>query len=82
MGTRTVTRARPRRRGRARGLGSARDIAMTRILIGAIKQDGQPALRLPVGTVAGWQVRDEIAVIKTLRKRRRRFKVTRSFWRR
>jgi hypothetical protein len=63
-------------------LGRARDIATTRILLDAIRQDDQPALRLAIGAVAGWQARDQIAVAKTLRKRWRRFKATPSFWRR
>jgi triphosphatase len=63
-------------------LGQARDIATTRILLDAIRQDDQPALRLAIGAVAGWQARDQIAVAETLRKRWRRFKATPSFWRR
>jgi triphosphatase len=62
-------------------LGHARDIATTRILLDAIRQDDQPALRLAIGAVAGWQARDRIAVAKTLRKRWRRFKATPSIWR-
>jgi triphosphatase len=57
-------------------LGRARDIASTRILLDAIRQDDQPALHLAIGAVAGWQTRDQIAVAKTLRKRWRRFKAT------
>jgi triphosphatase len=62
------------------GLGRARDIASTRILLDAIRQDEQPALHLAIGAVAGWQARDQIAVAKTLRKRWRRFKATPAFW--
>jgi triphosphatase len=61
-------------------LGRARDIASTRILLDAIRQDDQPALHLAIGAVAGWQARDQIAVAKTLRKRWRRFKATPAFW--
>jgi len=61
-------------------LGRARDIASSRILLEAIRQDDQPALRLAVGAVAGWQARDRIAVANTLRKKWRRFKSTPSFW--
>jgi CHAD domain-containing protein len=63
-------------------LGRARDIATTRILLDAVRQDDQPALHLAIGAVAGLQARDRIAVAKTLRKRWRRFKTTPSFWRR
>ena len=49
-------------------LGRARDIASTRILLDAIRQDDQPALQLAIGAVAGWQARDRIAVAKTLRR--------------
>jgi triphosphatase len=63
-------------------LGRARDIATTRILLDAIRQDDQPALRPALGAVIGWQARDQIAVAKTARKRWRRFKATPSFWRR
>jgi inorganic triphosphatase YgiF len=61
-------------------LGRARDIASSRILLDAIRQDDQPALHLAIGAVAGWQARDQIAVAKTLRKRWRRFKATPAFW--
>ena len=61
-------------------LGRARDIASTRTLLDAIRQDDQPALHLAIGAVAGWQARDQIAVTKTLRKRWRRFKATPAFW--
>jgi triphosphatase len=61
-------------------LGRARDIASTRILLDAIRQDDQPALHLAIGAVAGWQARDQIALAKTLRKRWRRFKATPAFW--
>src|SRR5258706_6340398 len=61
-------------------LGRARDIASTRILLDAIRQDDQPALHLAIGAVAGWQARNQIAVAKTLRKRWRRFKATPAFW--
>jgi triphosphatase len=61
-------------------LGRARDIASSRILLDAIRQDNQPALDLAIGAVAGWQARDQIAVAKTLRKRWRRFKATPAFW--
>lgn len=61
-------------------LGRARDIATTRILLDAIRQDEQPALRLAIGAVAGWQARDQIALAKTLRRRWRRFKATPAFW--
>ena len=63
-------------------LGHACDIANSRILLDAIRQDDRPELRLAIGAVAGWQARDQIAVAKTLRKRWRRFKATPSFWRR
>ena len=63
-------------------LGRARDIASTRTLLDAIRQDDQPALRPAISAVAGWQARDQIAVAKTARKRWRRFKATPSFWRR
>jgi triphosphatase len=62
------------------GLGRARDIAGTRILLDAIRQDDRPALQLAVGAVAGWQARDQVAVEKTLRRRWRRFKATPAFW--
>jgi hypothetical protein len=61
-------------------LGSARDIASSRILLDAIRQDDQPAFHLAIGAVAGWQARDRIEVKKTLRKRWRRFKATPAFW--
>jgi inorganic triphosphatase YgiF len=61
-------------------LGRARDIANSRILLDAIRQDDQPALQLAVGAVAGWQARDRIALAKTLRRRWRRFKATPAFW--
>ncbi|XSC47035.1 CHAD domain-containing protein [Bradyrhizobium sp. RDT10] len=61
-------------------LGRARDIASSRILLDAIRQDNQPALDLAIGAVAGWQARDQIAVAKTLRKRWRRFKAAPAFW--
>ena len=61
-------------------LGRARDIASSRTLLGAIRQDDQAALHLAIGTVTGWQARDQIAVAKTLRKRWRRFKATPAFW--
>jgi hypothetical protein len=57
-----------------------RDIAVSRILLDAIRQGDQPALHLAIGGVAGWQARDRIAVAKTLRKRWRRFKATPAFW--
>jgi triphosphatase len=62
------------------GLGRARDIASSRPLLDAIKQDDQPAFHLAIGAVVGWQARDRIAVKKTLRKRWRRFKGTPTFW--
>jgi CHAD domain-containing protein len=62
------------------GLGRARDIATTRMLLDAIRQDDQPALHLAIGAVTGWQARDQMAVAKTLRKRWRRFKATPTFW--
>lgn len=61
-------------------LGSARDIASSRALLDAIRQGDQAALHLAIGTVTGWQARDQIAVAKTLRKRWRRFKTTPAFW--
>jgi triphosphatase len=61
-------------------LGRVRDIASTRILLDAIGQDGQPALQLAIGAVAGWQARDRIALAKTVRRRWRRFKATPAFW--
>ena len=61
-------------------LGRARDIASTRTLLDAIRRDDQPALHLAIGTVTGWQARDQIAVAKTLRKRWRRFKAAPAFW--
>ena len=61
-------------------LGRARDIASSRPLLDAIRQDDQPALQLAIGAVAGWQARDQITVSKTLRKRWRRFKATPTFW--
>jgi CHAD domain-containing protein len=61
-------------------LGRARDIASGRILLDSIRQENQPALHLAIGAVAGWQARDQIAVVKTLRKRWRRFKATPAFW--
>jgi triphosphatase len=61
-------------------LGRARDIASSRILLDAIRQDDPPALHLAIGAVAGWQARDRIEVAKTLRKRWRRFKATPAFW--
>jgi inorganic triphosphatase YgiF len=61
-------------------LGRARDIASTRILLDAIRQNDRPALHLAIGAVTGWQARDQIAVAKTMRKRWRRFKATPAFW--
>ena len=61
-------------------LGRACDIASTRTLLGSIGQDDQAALHLAIGTVTGWQARDQIEVAKTLRKRWRRFKATPAFW--
>ncbi|MDB5564971.1 MAG: inorganic triphosphatase [Tardiphaga sp.] len=61
-------------------LGSARDIASTRILLDAIRQYDQPALHLAIGAVAGWQARDQMVVAKMLRRRWRRFKATPAFW--
>ena len=66
--------------GLQNGLGRARDIASSRILLDAIRQEDQPALDLAIGAVAGWQARDQIAAAKTLRKRWRRFKATPAFW--
>jgi triphosphatase len=66
--------------GLQNGLGRARDIASSRILLDAIRQEDQPALHLAIGAVAGWQARDRIAVTKTLRRRWRRFKATPAFW--
>ena len=61
-------------------LGRARDIASTRVLLDAIRQDDRPPLHLAIGAVIGWQARDQIAVAKTLRKRWRRFKAMPAFW--
>jgi inorganic triphosphatase YgiF len=61
-------------------LGRARDIASTRILLDAIRQEYPPSLHPAIGAVAGWQARDHIAAAKTLRKRWRRFKATSAFW--
>ncbi|WP_210180962.1 CYTH and CHAD domain-containing protein [Bradyrhizobium valentinum] len=61
-------------------LGRARDIASSRILLDAMRQEDQPALHLAIGAVAGWQARDQIAAARTLRKRWRRFKATPAFW--
>ncbi|MEH2589445.1 triphosphatase [Bradyrhizobium sp. AZCC 1721] len=61
-------------------LGRARDIASTRILLDAIRREGQPSLHPAIGAVAGWQARDRIVVTKALRKRWRRFKATPAFW--
>jgi CHAD domain-containing protein len=61
-------------------LGRVRDIASTRVLLDAIRQEDQPALHLAIGAVAGWQARDQIAAAKTLRKSWRRFKATPAFW--
>ena len=61
-------------------LGRARDIASTRVLLDAIRQEDPPSLHPAIGAVAGWQARDRIAVAKTLRKRWRRFKATPAFW--
>jgi triphosphatase len=66
--------------GLQKGLGRACDIACTRALLGSIRQDDQAALHLAIGTVTGWQARDQIAVAKTLRRRWRRFKATPAFW--
>jgi inorganic triphosphatase YgiF len=63
-----------------KGLGRACDIASTRTLLGSIRQDDQAALHLAIGTVTGWQARDQIAVAKTLRRRWRRFKAAPAFW--
>ena len=61
-------------------LGRARDIANSRILVDAVRQDDQPALHFAIGAVTGWLARDQIAMAKTLRKRWRRFKATPAFW--
>ena len=61
-------------------LGGARDIASSRNLLDAIRQENQPSLHPAIGAVVGWQARDHIAVAKTLRKRWRRFKATPAFW--
>jgi triphosphatase len=61
-------------------LGRVRDIASSRILLEAIRQEDQPGLDLAIGAVAGWQARDQVAAAKTLRKRWRRFKATPAFW--
>ena len=61
-------------------LGSARDIASTRSLLDAIRQDDQPALHLAIGAVAGWQACNQMVAAKMLRKRWRRFKATPVFW--
>ena len=61
-------------------LGRARDIASTHALFDAIQQDEQPGLPLAIGAVIGWQARDQIAVVATLRKRWKRFKATPPFW--
>jgi triphosphatase len=63
-----------------KSLGRACDIKSNRALLDSIRQDDQPALHLAIGTVTGWQARDQIAVTKTLRKRWRRFKATPAFW--
>jgi triphosphatase len=68
--------------GLQKSLGHVCDSASIRGLLGSIRQDDQAALHLAIGTVIGWQVRDEIAAEKTLRKKWRRFKTTRSFWNR
>jgi len=62
------------------GLGRARDIASARILVDGIRQDGEPALHLAIGTTTGWLARDQIVMAKTLRKRWRQFKATPAFW--
>ena len=61
-------------------LGRARDITSSRTLLDALRQDDQPALHLAIGAMTGWRARDQIAVVKTLRKRWRRFKATPVFW--
>ena len=63
-----------------KSLGRVCDIASIRGLLGSVRQDGQAALHLAIGTVTGWQARDEIAAAKTLRKKWRRFKATPAFW--
>jgi hypothetical protein len=49
-------------------------------LLGSVRQDDQAALHLAIGTITGWQARDEIAAAKTLRKKWRRFRATPAFW--
>jgi inorganic triphosphatase YgiF len=61
-------------------LGRARDIASSRVLLDAIRQEDQSVLHLAIGAVAGWQARDRVAVAETLRKKWRRFKTTPTFW--
>jgi inorganic triphosphatase YgiF len=61
-------------------LGRARDVASSRVLLDAIRQDDQPGLHLAIGAVTGWQARDKVAVAKALRKKWRRFKATPTFW--
>ncbi|MDE5458029.1 CHAD domain-containing protein [Bradyrhizobium sp. CSA112] len=79
--TRASARRYARRLARLQtSLGRARDIASSRILLDAMRQEDQPALHLAIGAVAGWQARDQIAAARTLRKRWRRFKTTPEFW--
>lgn len=66
--------------GLQKSLGRVCDIASIRRLLASVRQDDQPALHLAIGTVIGWQARDEMAAAKTLRKRWRRFKATPAFW--
>jgi CHAD domain-containing protein len=61
-------------------LGRARDITSTRTLLGSIGRDDQSALQLAIGAATGWQARDQVAVVKRLRRRWRRFKATPAFW--
>jgi inorganic triphosphatase YgiF len=63
-----------------KNLGRVCDIASIRGLLGSVRQDDQAALHLAIGTITGWQARDEIAAAKTLRKKWRRFRATPAFW--
>jgi CHAD domain-containing protein len=61
-------------------LGRAHDIATPLAFSMRSGRPDQPELHLAIGAVAGWQARDQIAVMKTLRRRWRRFKATPEFW--
>jgi CHAD domain-containing protein len=62
-------------------LGHDNDASMTWPLLGTLLQDPVPPdVQRTIGVVMGWQARDRVDTITTLREQWRRFKATPSFW--